>query len=302
MESFRRDRDFEPEDLVVQHVHCEIATSNHIAMDASLDHIEIDDNLLDNPIDEDDEDFDPVYQEIDDNHESKYEPRRMAPPQVRIERKIFPNPQMSSSMISSTNGSEEMLDRPLPFVKNRQSRGDPKLIDPRADARMESPPTSSQHTTPFEILSPKSPHTQYPINSFLPEEVPNSVNPVCPFTLPYGNYTVSALATMPRMKKNNKLQIGDFKPMSHSRHCPGTKDDTSTIPYEHIHAERGILGRIKPPTPPMRRLPSWVSKISFQYFHISYHFLYNCCGCNTFRVEEKLWMLNMPPIVAFLHT
>ncbi len=54
-----------------------------------------------------DDDMKADYQEIDDNHQSKYEPKRHGLPQIRIERKQFQ--QHSNSMVSSTMGSEEML-------------------------------------------------------------------------------------------------------------------------------------------------------------------------------------------------
>ncbi|XP_064600082.1 pleckstrin homology domain-containing family H member 1-like isoform X2 [Liolophura sinensis] len=54
---------------------------------------------------------DPVYQEIDRNHESKYEPKRAFPPQIKIERKVFQEAHLLDSLVSSSNGSEEPLNR-----------------------------------------------------------------------------------------------------------------------------------------------------------------------------------------------
>lgn len=47
------------------------------------------------------------YHEVDQNHESIYEPKRVFPPQIKIERKFFSELQQLESLISS-NGSEEV--------------------------------------------------------------------------------------------------------------------------------------------------------------------------------------------------
>ncbi|XP_061173057.1 pleckstrin homology domain-containing family H member 1-like isoform X2 [Saccostrea echinata] len=51
----------------------------------------------------------PIYQEVDQNHESTYEPKKTAPPQVKIERKVFHDAHLMDSLISSSNGSEELI-------------------------------------------------------------------------------------------------------------------------------------------------------------------------------------------------
>jgi len=58
-------------------------------------------------------DFDPLYQEVDQNHESVYELKKSAPPQIRIERKIFQ--ERMDSFVSSSNDSEDMLERERKF-------------------------------------------------------------------------------------------------------------------------------------------------------------------------------------------
>lgn len=51
----------------------------------------------------------PIYQEVDQNHESTYEPKKTAPPQIKIERKVFHDSRLMDSLISSSNGSEELI-------------------------------------------------------------------------------------------------------------------------------------------------------------------------------------------------
>ncbi|XP_048737628.1 pleckstrin homology domain-containing family H member 1-like isoform X3 [Ostrea edulis] len=51
----------------------------------------------------------PIYQEVDQNHESTYEPKKAAPPQIKIERKVFHDTHLMDSLISSSNGSEELI-------------------------------------------------------------------------------------------------------------------------------------------------------------------------------------------------
>ncbi|XP_022332423.2 pleckstrin homology domain-containing family H member 1-like isoform X4 [Crassostrea virginica] len=51
----------------------------------------------------------PIYQEVDQNHESTYEPKKSAPPQIKIERKVFHDARLMDSLISSSNGSEELI-------------------------------------------------------------------------------------------------------------------------------------------------------------------------------------------------
>lgn len=74
MESFRqKEHDYDE-------VHREITER----MNADLSALEMDDNMADAD-----------FQEVDADRESKYEPKRSAgPPQVRIERKVFPNPRL----------------------------------------------------------------------------------------------------------------------------------------------------------------------------------------------------------------
>ena len=271
----------------------------HVQMDLSPD---LDDHMDARPDDEDDDgdvdvvdDFEPVYQEIDDNHESKYAPKRprergvvgasnggnghmannnqerLVPPQVRIERKVFPNPHLHpASMVSSTGGSEERLMR-------HPATGLPSAMS--SSFEMTSSSETPLATTPCNPKGPQIAETSFmPRVLQNPEPSPNaaaaavgavgalasvsSSSPATddveyPYAVPHSTQMVSALATMPRRKKDNKIQINVA---ARDRNLPGTKDDSSTIPQE---TARGMgLNRTKPPTPPMRRLPSWVSSLS----------------------------------------
>uniref|UniRef100_X2AIS4 Uncharacterized protein n=1 Tax=Capitella teleta TaxID=283909 RepID=X2AIS4_CAPTE len=158
---------------------------------------------------------DPDYQEVDEDRESKYAPKRHAPPQVRIERRVFPNPRLlqAASIVSSTGGSSEMLDRTDMVL---------------------------QEATPESLLKPSSPVTPFP--------PPNS--PLCPLT--NTDHTVSALATLPRKKKEPK-----FFPSSSTDYASLTIDKRLRK-CSPAHPRRAPA---TPPTPPLRRLPSWENRI-----------------------------------------
>ena len=209
------------------------------------------------------------YQEIDDNHESKYEPRKFGPPQVRIERKVFPKHfQHSASIVSSTAGSEEMLDRPLATSSIVGSsspvpQGEPLSQPPLMMRRQHAPGklTSISTTDSSEplTLSPKSPPS--PLTPLLPMVPPNSPLPHGPFSSSHTSHTVSALATLPRHKKGTKMFVytppREYETQTIDRRLPSKKDA-----FERSQSERGRI-RPKPPTPPLRRLPSWVSCQNF---------------------------------------
>ena len=259
LETFRRERQLEELGFDLTSASPEAVPHDlgHVQMDLSPD---LDDHMdndgVDGDDDDDDDDFEPVYQEIDDNHESKYAPKRsveknsnierLVPPQVRIERRVFPNPHLhSSSMVSSTTGSEETLHRHL----NNQGAN---------SAMSSSMEMTSSSETPM-AATPKTPPT--PAVPFLADVPPSSaMTDEYPYAVPHSTHTVSALATMPRRKKDNKIQI---KVASRERNLAGTRDDSTTIPHETARGVR--ITRTKPPTPPMRRLPSWVSQNHWIY-------------------------------------
>ena len=148
--------------------------------------------------------------------------RSAGPPEVRIERKHFPHTRPPLSIASSTNGSEEML-LELPWSSRQpdpQPASQPSLV--------QAPPVNS--LCPLMSL-PSSSGQPYPSLSLPP---------------PHLNHTVSALATLPR-RRRDKTAVN-----SYTNQCVDT----------HIVDRRLLLDtdqtRTKPPTPPMRRQPSWV--------------------------------------------
>lgn len=127
---------------------------------------------------------DPMYQEVDQNHESTYEPKK--PPQIRIERKMFHDPRIFDSLISSSNGSEEVLNH----KQGKYSR-ETKVaeIQPlRQNTEYSSP--SNKH----EQLDQFSPET--PVTSEL------SYTPLSHSIINHSSNNVSAIATLPRTKRD----------------------------------------------------------------------------------------------------
>ena len=283
METFRQERELES-------LHSEVSkrlqgdSPSHMQTESSP---ELEDNMVEH------DDFEPLYQEIDDNHESKYEPKCSGPPQVRIERKVFPNPQlMSSSLISSTTGSEEMLDSQTSHTSSTGATSSPPQLRPLRDP--------SATSTPYARPKPKAKADPINVPAFLPLTRTQSPPAICPFAAASKNHTFSALATVPRRKKDNRLQAADLKPASHDHRLPGTKDDTRTIPYEHLRADatgRVRIPGMKPPTPPMRRLPSWVRTCNdimwiLNTFHSSQSAVIQCRAIITQSFFTKILMIN----------
>lgn len=216
------------------------------------------------------DDLEPLYQEIDYNNESKYAPKRskpsstpaadrMVPPQVRIERKVFPNPHLhpTASMASSTTGSEERL--PYRIMTTPGMMSDSLEMTSSSETPIPSSPprTAPPHDFHSTPTTDTTNTTTPPPSHSSPVESPNRAVDDYAYAVPHSTHMVSALATMPRRKKDNKIQINVAT--ARDRNLPGTKDDSSTIPQE---TARGMgLHQMKPPTPPMRRLPSWVSWI-----------------------------------------
>jgi len=163
--------------------------------------------------------------------------RSAGPPEVRIERKHFPHTRPPLSVASSTNGSEEML-LELPWSSRQpdsQPASQPSLV--------QTPPVNS--LCPLMSL-PSSSGQHYPSLSLPP---------------PHLNHTVSALATLPR-RRRDKTVVN-----SYTNQCVDT----------HIVDRRLLLDtdktRTKPPTPPMRRQPSWVgSHWTHDLWSVTAHF------------------------------
>ena len=258
LENLRRERELDE-------IHQEITSRMKADLSPDLDEQLGDEGVLDAD-----------YQEIDQNHESKYEPKRSAgPPQVRIERKVFPLPRLqASSMVSSTNGSEEMLDR-TDVSLTRQLV--PTLNLPRGAGRHNFPTsTSSNNNTAGGSTdtahTPKSPPS--PLTPYLPDPPPNSPSAVCPLTTANPDHTVSALATLPRRGKKDPVvqkffpsHMRDYGALTIDRRLRGKGSD-----FDRSQSERG-RARPKPPTPPMRRLPSWVGthSLTFVWWFIKPH-------------------------------
>lgn len=152
-------------------------------------------------------------------------------PQVKIERRVFPgNLPQSLSMISSSNDSRELL--------NSELTGEPPASD------VPTPVT----------LTPKEPPS--PLTPFIPSVPPNSPLPSGSFfaaASSSGSHVVSAVATMPRRKKSHDKFAAQELDKVNSKYGPLT----ITRNYKKIYDPARV--RPKPPTPPMRRLPSWVS-------------------------------------------
>ena len=292
------------------------------ALPLNLEHL--DDDHMSNDCDcEDEQD----YQEIDDNHESKYEPRRhnqglhyqqsfqyhsQQPPQIRIERRVFHRPSVNSSLSSTTVGSQEdVLNRTtgrfsdesdnIGFRNSTFEYADVEDMDDRkddpdstldADWHLEPPDGSpilrhsrgSDQKSPIlsrfgvvmssqdsgnEIIIPTMTFNAKSPPPMLKSRAPPTTTEPIPIesTPPTRGDTYSALATLPRhrCKAGGKIEISDHGRGSggyrsiYSRQ--GTRDDTGTIPVEHARDEaaRVRLSQPRPPTPPIRRLPSLVS-------------------------------------------
>ena len=165
-------------------------------------------------------DHNPLYQEIDQNHESTYEIlQRSYPPQIRIERKVFPEPRRMDSFVSSSaasNDSEEMLermfrpnfgltDKPIVTVEpmSRSTGFDPiGRSSGIGSMDMDEMPISPLNSSPMTLTpgSPRSPLS--PITPQLPDLVSTSSMQNAHNYLTNNNSSnnVSAIATLPRRR------------------------------------------------------------------------------------------------------
>lgn len=149
--------------------------------------------------------------------------------------------------MSSTTGSEEMLDRAdASFMQ--QKIPTLKLPPKPADSSNESKPQ----------VAPKSPSS--PLTPYLPDPPPNSPLQICPLSSTNPAHTVSALATLPRRPKKDPASQTFFPSHANTADYASLTVDRRLRKgdYDRSKAERGRI-RPTPPTPPMRRLPSWVS-------------------------------------------
>ena len=135
----------------------------------------------------------PVYQEVDQNHESTYEPQKFLPPQVVIGRKIFSGDnKLLDSLISSSNEDEEKNDRKsVNFDIGNNS--DSQILD-NDDIVIEDIIIKTE-SSPAMTLTPKSPRSP-----FFPDSSPGSPISICN----HSSNNVSAIATLPRVKKKQE--------------------------------------------------------------------------------------------------
>ncbi|KAK7482214.1 hypothetical protein BaRGS_00026563 [Batillaria attramentaria] len=131
-----------------------------------------------------------LYQEIDANHESIYELKPTGPPQIRIERKLFQG-RLFDSLISSSNGSEEMLDPMRLSASHIQENG--RLRD-GDDGEL----IIAEDITPIN-LTPKSATAAFTFQTTAPPSTPTNL-----INMNFDPTTVTSAATLPRMKDKGK--------------------------------------------------------------------------------------------------
>ena len=146
--------------------------------------------------------------------------RPAGPPEVRIERKLFSSVRPPLSVASSTNGSEEML-LELPWssrLPDAKPTSQAGVVPPVSASCLVSPVVTQQSYTSLSLPPPHSSHV------------------------------VTALATLPRRRHDaTRPAMGAISSQSADTHIVDRRLTADT------DKTRG-----KPPTPPMRRQPSWV--------------------------------------------
>ena len=203
------------------------------------------------------DDMEQDYQEIDDNHQSKYEPKRHGPPQIRIERKQFQ--QHSNSMVSSV-GSEEMLDRGMDrSINNGYSSINTQHAGTPSPPRMvkkshDNIPRSHDHIPRSHDHIPRSHETNIPSRTH--DHIPRS-------------HEIGSGIGPPRMKERPKGSQGRSVngpkiPTKPVYSPPGTMPH-SQIPIAHFHKQSDsksdrdspvTLTPKNPPTPLSSHLPN----------------------------------------------
>ncbi|KAL4238975.1 Pleckstrin y domain-containing H member 2 [Mactra antiquata] len=224
-------------------------------------------------------DFDPLYQEVDQNHESTYEPKKNGPPQIRIERKIFQ--ERMDSFVSSSNDSEDMLERVqrAPIYATIEKPTMP--VEPMSrSVEFEPRARSSGFIAPGDLISPihsspvtLTPHSPRsplsPISPQLPDLVSPSIQPSSHISQTSSSNTVSALATLPRrppLELNKPPPVHfNFEDSVISRlEQPSTRDDH--IVSAEIHSAPATVSRKQSksqqpsPKPHRARFNTWSSK------------------------------------------
>lgn len=182
--------------------------------------------------------FNHDYLEVIGSRDGKYRTKRV--PQIEIKRKVFPSKVPPSSIISSSNDSHELLNLDVIGRQSTHSSFDTPGKGEALTADVLTPVT----------LTPKEPPS--PLTPFLPNVPPNSPLPGGSFYAAQGSQVVSAVATMPRRKKDSEKFLTQVHHNASSKYGPLTISRN----YKKVYDPTRI--RPKPPTPPVRRLPSWV--------------------------------------------
>ncbi|GAB1608428.1 pleckstrin homology domain-containing family H member 1-like isoform X1, partial [Argonauta hians] len=191
------------------------------------------------------------YQEVDQNHESIYEPKRVFLPQVKIERKFFTELQQLESLINSGANNEQILEAgDTSSVKNEEEEeGEEDEEEEEEKGEDEdSDPSSKSSYAVTPIITPKSQTV-----SFLPFSPPCSSNGglVSAQQLQY----VSALATLPRTKCQQQPAAESLK-FNEELYCQVPKREirisTSDIKKNVLYDEWPMspFDRATPPPPP----------------------------------------------------
>lgn len=237
-------------------------------------------NASDDSMNMNDIDFDPLYQEVDQNHESTYEPKKCGPPQIRIERKIFH--ERMDSFVSSSNDSEDMLERlqRAPIYATIEKPTMP--VEPMSRRSVEFEPAarcsgfylsddtiiSPMHSSPV-TLTPRSPLSPLsPITPQLPDLVSTpSMQQHHQHLSSSSANTISTLVTLPCRPPRDRIKPPpvhfDFEDSVISRLDHPSRTDSHVVSAE-VHSAPATVSRqgskSKQPTQLSRaRFNTWVS-------------------------------------------
>lgn len=261
--------------------------------------LDLEDNDLGNASDDSiaDIDFDPLYQEVDQNHESVYEPKRNGPPQIRIERKIFQ--ERMDSFVSSSNDSEDMLERvhrPVYATMEKPTMPVEPIsrsinFEPQARSSgfipVEEEDISPDHSSPVTLtpVSPQSPRTPLsprsgrspvsPVTTHLPDLVSNPSmyqKQQLSSNSNLSSNTVSAIATLPRHPQNKPPPVHfDFEDSVISRLESPVRPEGQVVTAE-VHSapatvsRQGSRNKQTLPKTTRARLHTWVSRLIFEIY------------------------------------
>ncbi|XP_074661838.1 pleckstrin homology domain-containing family H member 1-like [Tubulanus polymorphus] len=231
---------FQKEDSFSQD--CEPCIENDDSDDVADDD---DDDDIHSPLDangniSEDLENEPEYQEIDENHESKYEPLKNAPPKIKIERKIFHSSAFYDSVISA-NSEDYLLD---------------SLTTPRL-SRVSPPEESTKKQKPDKCSKPINPQF-HDISSIYSGSSCLSCGSV------RRSRNVSAIATLPRVRHHERDNLTlKVKPAFDIDVLVSDKETTEQKQSSQMECDSSAVRNTlsKPPTPPLHRRPSWENRI-----------------------------------------